>query len=306
MPHPEKKQRATKKPVRDIIFDVREPIELMAFLTAMMPDKSRNAIKSLLTHNQVRVGTTTVTKYNHPLKPGQQVAISKEKGVLVNQYHGVKILFEDAHIIVVEKDAGLLSISTDREKRDTAYSIVSSHVKRQNPGAYIFVIHRLDRETSGTIMFAKSKKVQEQLQANWQEAVHQRHYIALVEGRVNEPAGTITTWLKEDKNYVMHSSSVDNGGQMAVTHFEVLKSNANYSLLQITLETGRKNQIRVHMQAIGHPVVGDKKYGSIDNPISRLGLHAQVLSFEHPITKEVLTFKSTVPRKFLRVFKSNR
>jgi 23S rRNA pseudouridine1911/1915/1917 synthase len=215
---------------------------------------------------------------------------------------GLNILHEDDDIIVVEKEAGLLSIASPKEKELTAYRQLMEHVRRGNPRNRIFVVHRIDRDTSGVIMFAKSKKAQQLLQHSWQVSVLERTYIALVEGAVKKTKDTITSSLKESKTLMMYSSQKPNDGKKAVTHYKVIQSNRNFSLLKVNLETGRKNQIRVHMQDIGHPIVGDKKYGSKINPINRLGLHAQVLTFQHPTTDQALRFETKIPEKFIRFF----
>jgi 23S rRNA pseudouridine1911/1915/1917 synthase len=177
------------------------------------------------------------------------------------------------------------------------------HVRKANPRNRVFVVHRLDRDTSGVMMYAKSEKVQQALQNSWKESVPERTYVALVEGSVNKSEGTIQSWLKESKTLQVYSSPTPNGGQKAITHFKVLQRTNAFSLMEIRLDTGRKNQIRVHMQDIGHSVVGDKKYGSTQNPIGRLGLHALVIVFHHPGTGELMRFETKIPDKFLRVFK---
>ena len=187
--------------------------------------------------------------------------------------------------------------ATDKEKRDTAYSIVSEYLKDLNFKSRVFVLHRLDRETSGLMMFAKNEEVQEMMQKNWDDIILTRSYVAVVEGVLSPEAGSIVSWLTEDKNYVMHSSFTDNGGQKAVTHYRTLKANKYFSMIELNLETGRKNQIRVHLQHVGHSIVGDKKYGSRANLIRRVALHANELMFVHPITKETLQFKLAIPEK---------
>jgi len=271
-----------------------------------MPDKSRTAVKSLLVHHLVSVDNAVVTQFNHGLTAGETVAVRRPGEAPSGLQRGLKIFFEDDALIVVEKRAGLLSIATDAEREKTAYSLLSDYVKRADSRNLIFVVHRLDRETSGLMMFAKNQAVQKALQQDWQEAVCERIYVAVVEGQVSSTQGTITSWLTENKALVMRSSSTPNDGQKATTSYRVLQTNPQYSLLELNLETGRKNQIRVHMQDLGHPIVGDKKYGATQNPIQRLGLHARVLAFRHPITGEVLRFESPVPKEFYRVFQPKR
>jgi 23S rRNA pseudouridine1911/1915/1917 synthase len=285
-----------------ICFEVTESTELLKFLFASMPEKSRAAVKSILKRRLVSIDGETVTQFNHPLAAGQTVEIHRAGEAGQGTGRAVKIVFEDTHLIVIEKQAGLLSIGTDLEREKTAYSLLSEHVKWANSRNRIFVLHRLDRETSGLMMFAKNQAVQQALQDDWQEAVLERIYLAVVEGRLKEPQGTITSWLTENKSLIMRSSLTPNEGQKATTHYRVLKTSPQYSLVELTLETGRKNQIRVHMQDLGHSVIGDEKYGAKLNPIRRLGLHAHVLAFRHPITGATLRFESPAPKEFSRLF----
>jgi 23S rRNA pseudouridine1911/1915/1917 synthase len=298
----------TSKKDKQLTFTVSEPDELMKFLMAQMPAKSRTTIKSYLAHKQVLVNSKTVTQFNHPLKPGQQVVINLGIVQDAPYYRELKIVFEDAFIIVINKEAGLLSVATDDSKgqEKTAYSILNSHIKNTNPRGRVFVVHRLDRDTSGLMMFAKDKEVQEQLQETWQDTVLERFYSVVVQGKVEKEKGTITSWLKENRALVIYSSPKPNDGQKAISHYRLVKSNENYSLLEVELETGRKNQIRVHMQDLGHPVIGDKKYGATQSPINRLALHARVLSFIHPATEEKIRFETDIPKKFLDLFKEQK
>lgn len=279
---------------------VKEPSELMIYLLDKLPKHGRNSIKSLLARGQVAVGGKVVTKYNHPLQPGQQVTIHWGRVVEEMKLIGLKIMHEDDDIIVINKEAGLLSIASPTEKELTAYRQLTEHVRRANPSNRIFVVHRLDRDTSGVMLFAKNEKSQQTLQNAWQEAVLERSYVALVEGAVKKSQGTIKSWLKESKTLLMYSSHTPNDGQEAITHYKVIESTREFSLLEVTLETGRKNQIRVHMKDIGHPIIGDKKYGSKKNIIGRLGLHARILAFHHPTTGEVLRFETQIPGKLMR------
>jgi 23S rRNA pseudouridine1911/1915/1917 synthase len=283
------------------ILAVTENTTLMPFLLHQLKHKSRDNVKSLLRNKQVWVNGQAISQFNHPLLPGQQVAVKWDLAAAGNLYHGLRIVFEDEYIVVIDKEAGLLSISTGNTDV-TAYSIIGGHVKRLNPKNKIFVVHRLDRDTSGLMMFAKNEKVQSLMQKAWQTSVSERTYTALVEGKLDKPEGTISSYLYESKSLVMHSSLDPGKGELAITHYKTLKSGNNFSLLEVYLETGKKNQIRVHMKDIGHSVTGDKKYGAIKDPLGRLGLHAGVLAFIHPVTREPLRFESTVPTKFLRLF----
>ena len=274
----------------------------MNFLIAKFPEKSRTTIKSLLAHKQVSVDDMVTTKFDFPLKRGQVVFLHKKRSEEKPRFRGLRIVHEDADIIVIDKASGLLSMASETEKQKTAYHMLSEYVKRFDPKNLIFIVHRLDRETSGLMMFAKSKRVQEVLQKDWNEAIIERSYVAIVEGSIEKTEGTITSWLKENKAMVMYSSQTPDDGLKAVTHYKVLKTNKLYSLLDVKLETGRKNQIRVHMKDIGFPVTGDKKYGAKLNPVGQMGLHARVLSFKHPVTGRALRFDTPIPLKFQKLF----
>ncbi|WP_373865222.1 RluA family pseudouridine synthase [Paenibacillus koleovorans] len=285
-------------------YTVQAPGELLAFLLQALKGEGRNSVKAMLARGQVSVNGRAVTAYNYELLPGHTVAVSAgkaapEEAPLV----GLKILHEDRDLLVVQKEAGLLSIATEQEKEVTAYRQLTAHVRRQDPNARIFIVHRLDRDTSGVMLFAKSESIQQQLQDNWKTIVKERTYTALVEGLVKKPEGTISSWLKESKTLKMYSSPTPNDGQHAVTHYKVRLSNKQFTLLDVTLETGRKNQIRVHMEDIGHPIVGDKKYGARSASIGRLGLHARVLAFTHPTTGKAMRFETAIPKPLMRPFK---
>ena len=215
---------------------------------------------------------------------------------------GVSIVHEDKDLIIVNKNAGLLTMATEKEKRETVYSMLSSYVKDQHKSNKIFIVHRLDRETSGLMMFAKNKEMQELLQESWKQTISERSYLAVINGKLDPPEGTHTSYLFESKVFIVYSSQNPEKGQQAITHYSTIKSNDNYSLLKVNLETGRKNQIRVHLKDLEHPIVGDKKYGSTSNPIGRLGLHARVLAFKHPLTGKMMRFETSIPSSFLKLF----
>lgn len=286
-------------------FIAKEEDILINVLMNNLQDKSRTTIKSYLSHNQVLVDNQITTKFDYPVKIGSKIVVGKFSIHEDFRHPKLRIIYEDDHLIVIDKKEGLLSIASETEKRQTAYSILSSYVKKDHPQNKIFVIHRLDRDTSGLMMFAKDEKTQSIMQKNWQEAIIKRQYIALVEGNVTPDKNTITSWLKENKALIVYSSDKPNDGKLAITNYEKIRSNQQYSLLKVSLDTGRKNQIRVHMQSIKYPIVGDKKYGSLINPIRRMGLHAQTLAFSHPYTKKDMFFESPIPKTFFMVFKGN-
>jgi 23S rRNA pseudouridine1911/1915/1917 synthase len=239
-----------------------------------------------------------VSQYNYMLNAGDIVSINKPKlGAASKRLRSMSIIYEDKDVIVVDKDAGLLSVSTEKAQlKDTAYNIVNEYLRSKKDKKKPYVLFRLDREVSGIMIFAKNEETQEDLQSDWALHPPLRTYTAIVEGKPSPVKGTITSWLTENKNFVMFASETDNGGLKAVTHYETIGSIGKYSLLKITPETARKNQIRVQLQSIGHPVVGDKKYGSRVNPIRRIALHASGLKFIHPVKKEWMDLVAPLPR----------
>ena len=281
---------------------VKEPMELMEFLATQMPQASRTKLKSLLSKRIVFVDNVITTQYNFPLKPGMKVQISRSRNN--HEFHNklLNIVYEDAYLIVVEKKPGLLSVSTERQKERTACTILNEYLKRSaGRQSRVYVVHRLDRDTSGLMMFAKDEKTQHTLRDNWHKIVFDRRYVAVVAGEMEKDLGIVRSWLTDRTLYV-YSSPTDDGGKESVTHYRTIKRANGYSLVELHLETGRKNQIRVHMQDLGHPVVGDGRYGFEDiNPIGRLALHAFKLCFYHPVTGEKLQFETPYPADFKKL-----
>lgn len=286
---------------------VKEPAILIDFLMNSLKDQSRTTVKSLLSHQQIIIKNKVVRQFDYQLNAGDEVNIHWDQGRETLRNPLVNIVYEDKYLIVIEKAAGLLSIATQKEIKKTAYSILSEYVKSKNPANKIFIVHRLDRETSGLMLFAKNEEVQYKMQNNWRYAINQRKYTAVVEGKLETGDGTgegiIKSYLWESKALIVYSSQNPEDGQLAVTKYKVIKSNDNFSLIELELETGRKNQIRVHMNSIGYPLVGDIKYGGHKSDIKRMALHANVLSFTHPITNESLSFTAQVPEKFKQLVK---
>lgn len=278
-------------------FTVKEPQSLLAFIEQALDGISHTRAKSILRGGGVRVDRKNVTQFDLLLKPGQCVEISKRKpkGELHDKF--VKIIYEDPHIVVVEKNAGILSMETSHHSL-CVKSVLDNYFHRTGQRCKAHVVHRLDRDTSGLLVYAKTIEAEQILEHNWHQIVTDRRYMALASGVLPKEEGTVESWLKDNKVYVTYSSPVDNGGKFAVTHYRVLRSDGKRSLVELKLETGRKNQIRVHLQDLGCPVCGDTKYGNGDNPIGRLALHAFRLNFYHPITGELLHFETPVPRSF--------
>jgi 23S rRNA pseudouridine1911/1915/1917 synthase len=273
---------------------------LLNYLLTNIKNKSKNNIKTLLKNNNIFVNNKSTTKYDYPLKKGDIIEI--RYSVEVNDRTKIDIIYEDDDIIVINKPAGLLSIATDNEKEMTAYSLVSSYLKNRNKNSKVFIIHRIDKDTSGVLMLSKKESIKDIFQDNWNDIVKKRGYIAVVEGKITKD-GTVKSWLKETKTNLVYSSNREGDGKEAITNYHVIKSNDNYSLLEVDIKTGRKNQIRVHMKDINHSIIGDKKYGSTIDPLKRLGLHANVLELIHPLTKKTLHFETQVPSNFYKLFK---
>lgn len=280
---------------------VNENALLLDFLLTNMSEKSRNSVKSLLKHGQIVVNGKTVTRYDYPLKSGDKIIVGNHRSIVEKNIPQLRILYEDDDIIVIDKEAGLLTITTGSGIDTTAVSLLKDYVQKQSPYNKIYTVHRLDQLTSGVLVFAKNSEAQHQLRDNWRDMVTKRTYVAVVEGKMDESEGKISSWLTENKkNYMVYSSSVDNGGKLAITKYKVLQTSDQFSLLELELETGRKNQIRVHLKDLGHPIVGDRKYGS-STSIGRIALHARVLEFYHPTSGEIMHFETPVPKLFLRL-----
>lgn len=298
----DKEKRAARVLAKYTTFPVKKPMELMEFLASQMPDASRTKLKSLLSKRVVYVDNVITTQFNFALKAGMNVQISKDKGRKEFSSSLLKIVFEDEYLLVIDKREGLLSMGTDRQKERTAHSILNEYVQRSGKQFRVFIVHRLDKDTSGLMLFAKDEKTKFTLQDYWNEIVKDRRYVAAVSGEVEKDHGTITSWLTDNRVFVTYSSLTDNGGDKAVTHYKTIKRANGYSLLELELETGRKNQIRVHMNDLQHPVLGDSKYGNGKDPIGRLALHAFKLSFYHPITGKLMEFETPYPSAFKKLF----
>lgn len=277
---------------------------LLPFLFETLKNESKTTVKALLAHKQISINGTPVRKFDAPLKPGDKVGIHFDRGGFAFSHPMLNILYEDDSLIVIDKMSGLLSMATERDKEKTAYRILSDYVKESHPRNCVFILHRLDRETSGIMMFAKNLRIQELLQKNWDRAVLERKYVAVVEGQPKQTQGKIESYIAENSAFIVHSTNSKNG-KLAITNYRILKTNGQYSLMELELETGRKNQIRVHMQESGYPVAGDKKYGAKTNPINRLALHAFKLRFTHPVTQKEMNFETPIPKRFDLLVKKN-
>ena len=280
---------------------VHEQITLLEFIMRVMDGISRNRAKDILAGHGVTVDRRNTTRYDEPLRPGQVVRISKHKqnNQLQNKY--LKIVYEDKDLVVIEKAVGILSMPATA-KQYSVKQVLDEYFAKRHFRCTAHTVHRLDRDTSGLMMFAKDLEIAQILEDNWQEIVYDRRYVAVVSGEMEREGGTIESWLKDNKAYITYSSPTDpGGGKYAVTHYHTLQTTPSLSLVELKLETGRKNQIRVHMQDIGHPVLGDNKYGNGHDPIGRLCLHAFRLHFYHPRTGEAMQFETPFPKEFLKL-----
>jgi 23S rRNA pseudouridine1911/1915/1917 synthase len=283
-------------------FTVKESAKLLQFLLDNM-NESRNKVKATLQGRGVKVGGKTTTQFDFQLQPGMDVAVSKSKR---NQYtlksRYVKIVYEDQWLVVVEKNIGILSMAAGHSSLNVK-AVLDDYFAKSRQRCRAHVVHRLDRDTSGLMVYAKDIDTEQILEHNWHNIVYDRRYVAVVSGEMVEEGGTIENWLKDNKAYITYSSPVDNGGKYAVTHFHVLDRTTEHSLVEYKLETGRKNQIRVHSADMGHPVCGDVKYGNGDDPLHRLCLHAYMLCFWHPVTRKRMEFETPIPATFRHLFK---
>lgn len=309
------KQLIMYKLKQDTVFHVEQECQLLDFLMLKMGGMTKTSVKQVLGQRRVSVNGSIQTRHDTTLHKGDKVVLVSGRGNIELTHPKLRIVYEDDSLIVVEKKPGLLTVPTyPASTETTAFSVLKNYVRRRSQRAGVYVVHRLDRETSGLLVFAKSPELQQYMRTYWRQLVTKRTYVAVAEGIFDQPQGKITTWLTEDKrNAVVYSSPVDDGGQIAVTNYNVVKTTAPdsedtdklpLSMVELNLETGRTNQIRVHLASIGHPVLGDRKYGHGNefSPADRLCLHARVLEFIHPATEQVVHFETPVPREFTRLF----
>ncbi len=294
------------------VFKVNRSDTLMEFLLRKC-NTSRNNVKSLLTKRQVLVNGSVVTQYDFPLAKDDEIKLAK-KSVSGNipvakkpvqkrekrERATIKIIYEDDDFLAIDKPEGLLSVESDKET-ECAFAYAFEYLRQNAKNARPYILHRIDKETSGVLLFAKNPKIHSMLKMRWSECVTAREYYAVAEGFFEEKEGTVISYLKENKNNIMYSTQ-DPTGQKAITHYTVLAENEKYSLLRVKIDTGRKNQIRVHMKELSHPIVGDDKYGPSKDPLKRLGLHASRLTFIHPVTKTEISVGAGVPACFRALF----
>jgi len=286
----------------DIHLVVKEAGELMSFLIQALPKKNRNNIKTMLKERQVEVNGTAVTQFNHPLQAGQKIIIRHSRGSDEKSLRGITILHEDAELIAIDKHAGILSVPSKSSKHQNAQGILQRHVRLQGKRTGVFPLQRLERESSGVMLFACNENLQKQFLRKWDKLVQQRSYLVVVEGTVEAEKGEIRSYINESGGFKVSSSQNSEKGELAETSYKVLKRSALFSMLEVHVKGGKKDQIRVHMVELGHPVIGDLKYGSQTNPSDRLGLHAWKLTVQHPVTEDLISIEAPVPRKLSRLF----
>lgn len=278
---------------------VNKDSELLEYLYEHL-DMPKKRVKQYLVHGAVYVNEDRVTQYNYPLVAGMKIMIDTNSKNSRNL--PFSIIFEDDHLLVVNKPSGLLTIATEKEKKRTLYHIVRDYVVSKNPHGRIFIVHRLDRDTSGIVLFAKDEKTKNQLQENWNDYASLREYTAIVCGHPKEESGQIVQYLKETKTNLVYVSPREDG-KKAITNYSVLKTSDKYSMLKVTIETGRKNQIRVAFASKKMPILGDKKYGE-KSKVNRLYLHANRLKIYYPVIKKDILFETSIPTEFKKMMQS--
>jgi len=290
---------------------VAAPAELLPFLSATWPEVKRTQMKMWLKHQAVLVNDRPVTQFNHPLAAGDVVALRTGKFAAPKAElpGGMKIVYEDSAIVVIDKPAGLLSMATPAEPEKTAYALLTDYYRRgQDQGRErVFIVHRLDRETSGLMLLAKTAEAKASLQTRWDS--FEKRYEAVCEGRMKSDTGTFASDLDESNPYKVHTAPhASEMTRHAVTHYRVITRTPFRTLVELTLATGRRHQIRVHLSQAGHPIIGDEKYGAKSNPAKRLGLHAVSLRFTHPVTRQDIHLTSPLPKELAKLFapKSSR
>lgn len=283
-----------------VCFNVSKPTTLLAFLIEQFPRLNRTEVKQILAH-EIKVEGRKISQFDFPLQPGMKVERSKKKYSERFLPQNLDIIYEDAYLFVVNKHDGLLSYSRIPKDR-TVITELNRYLEGKHESVHAHIVHRLDRDTSGLMVVSKSKEVSRKFEEDWKDRVYDRAYIAVAWGHITPEEDTITSWLT-DGQYCVLSSPTDNGGKKAITHYHVLRHNNQFSLVELRLDTGRRNQIRVHLRELQHPVVHDPMYGYKEDsaPIHRLALHAYRLCFNHPVTGKKMEFETPIPKSFMRL-----
>lgn len=282
---------------------VEHTTELLAFLVTCRPEMKKTRVRQWLKYGAIQINGRSVTRANHSLRTGDVVSIRTKDEVRAEGLlpPGLKVLFEDASLVVIEKPENLLSVASAKERDRTAYACLTDYVRRSHPQGRerVWIVHRLDRDTSGLMVFAKTEAVKRALQARWDQTV--KRYLAVVEGHPPADGGVLSSQLDESRPFKVHSAPPSQRTRCAVTRYRVVKRLATYALIELTPETGRRNQLRVHLAEAKCPIIGDRKYEARTNPARRLGLHATFLQFTHPSSGDVLRFESPLPEALARL-----
>ncbi len=282
---------------------VTVPGKLLEFLFAAMPQRKRTNVKELLKYDSVMLNGNVTRQFDTEVNPGDEVKVNFTRAFITFYNRRMQLLYEDDDILVVNKGYGLLSMGNDKIKDGTAYSILRDYLKSKDPRNKLFIVHRLDQNTSGLMMFAKNIEAKETLQHNWNNMVRRRQYVCVVEGKLTPPEGEVKSYLAENSVHQVYSTDNPEEGKLAYTRYKTIKSGNGYTLVEVELETGRKNQIRVHMKDLGFPIAGDRRYEARTSPIRRLALHARTLVFIHPTTRRLMEFETPIPTSFASMVK---
>lgn len=296
-------ERRAFTPDNILSLPVTGPGKLLEFLFEAMPQRKRTNVKELLKYGQVMLNGTVTRQFDAPLNPGDEVKVNLTRAFVTFYNRRLQLVYEDDDIIVANKGYGLLSIGNDKIKDGTAYSILRDYLKSKDPRNKLFIVHRLDQHTSGLMVFAKNTEAKEIMQHNWNNMVRRRQYVCVVEGKIDPPEGEVKSYLAENSKYLVYSTDKPEEGKLAYTRYKAIKSANGYTLAEVELETGRKNQIRVHMKDLGHPIIGDRRYGARTAPIHRLALHARTLVFIHPVSRKLMEFETPIPASFVSMVK---
>lgn len=284
-------------------ISVKEADTLLSLLyKSLANEHSKTAIKSLLSKGQVSVNGEATTQFDAPLHPNDLITITYGKGKVVFNHPMLKVVWEDESLIVVNKKNGLLSVANQKVKEKTAYQLLSDYVKKTDLRNKIFILHRLEREASGLMIFAKNKGVQAQLHTNWNTMMTNRGFAVVVEGRPEKNTDLLMSFDSNGEQSGVYITSADSGTE-TIMRYKLLKTNDVYSLLELTMESGHKNLIRERLGALGNPIAGDEKFGAQTNPVARIALHAHKLFFIHPVTNEEMCFESPIPSSFISLVK---
>lgn len=302
--------------IKNITVAEKEPQRLIDFLISSLPELKRTRIKQMLIHRQVAVDGKVVTRATAEVVPGQEVSVNFSREFQEFHHRRIRLVYEDDDIIVIEKGYGLLSVGNESftpsgevaeqsgPVKETAYSILRDYVKWKDPRNKIFIVHRLDRDTSGLMMFAKNIEAKDAMQHNWDNMVMSRQYVCVVDGEPDPAVGIMRSYLAETSRYEVYSSPTEvKGSKLAVTRYRAVAGNGKHTMLEVELDTGRKNQIRVHMKELGTPISGDRRYGGKPCLAHRLCLHARTLKFVHPVTRKAMEFESVIPQAFFKMVK---